>query len=115
MIVDDTPANLDLLSGMLKKSGYKVRPAPNGKLALQAAKNDPPDLILLDIAMPGMSGYDVCARLKADKELKDIPVIFISALSETIDKLKAFSSGGVDYVGLAEKVKTLNKLMVKQG
>jgi len=98
IVVDDTPANLQLLAGMLKKRGYKVRPVPSGKLALQAAKNDPPDLILLDIMMPEMDGYEVCERLKADEELREISVIFISALNETMDKVKAFGVGGVDYV-----------------
>jgi two-component system sensor histidine kinase/response regulator len=98
LIVDDTPANLQLLSGMLKEQGYKVRPVPSGKLALQVAQIEPPDLILLDILMPEMDGYEVCEKLKADDRLKEIPVIFISALSETIDKVKAFSIGGVDYV-----------------
>jgi signal transduction histidine kinase len=98
IIVDDTPANLQLLAGMLKERGYKVRPVPSGKLALQAAKNDPPDLILLDIMMPEMDGYEVCERLKADEKLREIPVIFISALNETMDKVRAFGVGGVDYV-----------------
>jgi signal transduction histidine kinase len=98
IVVDDTPANLQLLTGMLKERGYKVRPVPSGKLALQAAKNDPPDLILLDIMMPEMDGYEVCERLKADDKLKEISVIFISALNETMDKVRAFSVGGVDYV-----------------
>ena len=98
IIVDDTPANLQLLTGMLKERGYKVRPVPSGKLALQAAKNDPPDLILLDIMMPEMDGYEVCERLKADEKLREIPVIFISALNETMDKVRAFGVGGVDYV-----------------
>ena len=98
IVVDDTPANLQLLSGMLKERGYKVRPVPSGKLALQAAKNDPPDLILLDIMMPDMDGYEVCERLKADEKLRDISVIFISALNETMDKVRAFGAGGVDYV-----------------
>ncbi len=98
LMVDDTPANLELLSGMLKVRGYKVRAAISGKLALQAARNDPPDLILLDINMPGMNGYEVCAELKSDRNLKDIPIIFLSALSETIDKVKAFGAGGVDYI-----------------
>lgn len=75
-----------------------MRPVPSGKLALQVAQIEPPDLILLDILMPEMNGYEVCERLKADKRLKEIPVIFISALGETIDKVKAFSVGGVDYV-----------------
>ena len=98
MIVDDTPANLKLLVGMLGKHGYSIRPFPRGKLALNAAENDPPDLILLDINMPEMNGYEVCKRLKSNETLVDIPVIFISALNETMDKVKAFSAGGVDYV-----------------
>jgi len=98
LVVDDTPANLRLLSGMLKNEGYKVRPVPNGKLALQAAESNPPDLILLDINMPEMDGYDVCQHLKQDENLREIPVIFISALTETMDKVKAFTVGGVDYV-----------------
>jgi len=83
---------------MLKGRGCKVRPVPSGPEALQAVQRIPPDLILLDINMPGMSGYDVCKRVKEDPKLKDIPVLFISALSETADKVKAFSAGGVDYV-----------------
>jgi signal transduction histidine kinase len=98
LIVDDTPANLRLLTGILAEHGYKVRAAPNGTLALQAAQSDPPDLILLDIMMPGMDGYAVCVQLKADERTRDIPVIFLSALTEAMDKIKAFSVGGVDYV-----------------
>ena len=98
LAVDDTPANLHVLAGMLKDRGYKVRPAPSGKLALLAARRDPPDLILLDINMPEMNGYEVCEQLKADVNLKGIPVIFISALSEQLDKVKAFAIGGVDYL-----------------
>ncbi|HBA59494.1 MAG TPA: hybrid sensor histidine kinase/response regulator [Elusimicrobia bacterium] len=98
LMVDDTPANLELLTVMLKVRGYKVRAAISGKLALQAARNAPPDLILLDINMPVMNGYEVCAELKSDEKLKDIPVIFLSALSETMDKVKAFGAGGVDYI-----------------
>jgi phosphoserine phosphatase RsbU/P len=98
LVVDDAPANLQVLSGMLKDRGYKARPVPNGKLALQAARRDPPDLILLDINMPGMNGYEVCEHLKADDQLKRIPVIFISALTEQMDKVKAFTIGGVDYL-----------------
>ncbi len=79
LVVDDTPANLQVLAGMLKDRGYKVRPVPSGKLALLAARRDPPDLILLDINMPEMNGYEVCEHLKADDKLKKIPVIFISA------------------------------------
>jgi putative two-component system response regulator len=98
LVVDDTPANLKMLSGMLKEQGYKARPVPSGKLALKAAESNPPDLILLDINMPEMDGYEVCRYLKENEMLRDIPIIFISALTETVDKLKAFSVGGVDYV-----------------
>src|ERR1700688_1303361 len=98
LVVDDAPANLQVLTGMLKDRGYKARPVPSGKLALLAARRDPPDLILLDINMPEMNGYEVCERLKADDNLKGIPVIFISALTEPMDKVKAFAIGGVDYL-----------------
>jgi phosphoserine phosphatase RsbU/P len=98
LVVDDTPANLQVLVGMLKDRGYRVRPVPSGNLALQAARREPPDLILLDINMPEMNGYEVCERLKADDKLKGIPVIFISALTEQLDKVKAFAIGGVDYL-----------------
>lgn len=98
LIVDDSPANLQLLAGMLKQHGFKVRPVPSGELALQAARQEHPDLILLDINMPEMNGYEVCEHLKADPALKAIPVIFISALDDVIDKVKAFTVGGVDYV-----------------
>ena len=98
LIVDDTPANVLLLERMLVERGYKARSVLSGSLALEAARAEPPDLILLDIAMPGMNGYEVCRQLKTDQALKDIPVIFISALNETIEKVKAFNMGGVDYV-----------------
>jgi phosphoserine phosphatase RsbU/P len=98
LVVDDTSANLQVLTGMLKERGYKVRPAPSGKLALLAAQRDPPDLILLDINMPEMNGYEVCRQLKADDRLRGIPVIFISALTEQLDKVNAFAIGGVDYI-----------------
>ena len=98
LVVDDIPANLQVLAGMLRDRGYKVRPVPSGKLALLAARHDPPDLILLDINMPEMNGYEVCQHLKADDMLQGIPVIFISALSDQLDKLKAFAIGGVDYI-----------------
>src|SRR5471030_1691191 len=98
LLVDDAPANLQVLAGMLKDRDYKARPVPSGKLALQAAKAHPPDLILLDINMPEMNGYEVCEHLKADDNLKGIPVIFISALTEQLDKVKAFIVGGVDYL-----------------
>ena len=98
MVVDDTPANLKLLHKMLKSKSYRVLAFPDGEKALKAAAKCPPDLIFLDIKMPGMDGFEVCERLKADAALKDIPVIFISALAETADKVKAFAVGGVDYV-----------------
>jgi putative two-component system response regulator len=98
LIVDDTPANLTLLSGLLRERGHRVRPVPSGKLALKAVESDPPDLILLDINMPEMNGFEVCERLKIDRRFRDIPVLFISALTETLDKVKAFNSGGVDYI-----------------
>ena len=98
LIVDDTVANLQLLARMLKDCGFKPRPVPNGKLALQAAQNDPPDLILLDITMPEMDGYEVARRMKANPLTRQIPILFISALSETSEKVKAFQVGGVDYI-----------------
>jgi DNA-binding response OmpR family regulator len=98
LIVDDTRANLELLSSMLQSRGYRVRPAPSGELALQAAQREAPDIALLDINMPGMSGYEVCERMKADPKLAAVPVIFVSALGETLDKVKGFGLGAVDYV-----------------
>jgi putative two-component system response regulator len=98
LVVDDTPANLTLLAGMLRERGHRVRPVPGGRLALKAVENEPPDLILLDINMPEMDGYEVCRNLKGDKRFREIPVIFISALAETLDKVKAFGTGGVDYI-----------------
>jgi DNA-binding response OmpR family regulator len=98
MIVDDNPANLKLLGDMLLQQGHEVRSFPLGRLALAAAMRNPPDLILLDINMPEMNGYEVCERLKSDWKLSGIPVIFLSALTETEDKVKAFRSGAVDYI-----------------
>ena len=98
MVVDDNPANLKLLEDMLRKQRYEVRSFPLGRLALAAADQEPPDLILLDINMPEMNGYEVCERLKSSARLSGIPVIFISALNATEDKVKGFRSGGVDYI-----------------
>jgi two-component system, sensor histidine kinase and response regulator len=98
MIVDDNPANLKLLEDILRQQGQEVRSFPLGRLALAAAMKHPPDLILLDINMPEMNGYEVCERLKSTAGLADIPVIFLSALHETQDKVKAFRSGAVDYI-----------------
>jgi sigma-B regulation protein RsbU (phosphoserine phosphatase) len=96
--VDDTPANLRLLSEMLAGHDFRVRPVPDGALALAAVRAQAPDLILLDIRMPEISGYEVCEQLKADARTADIPIIFISALDAVQDKIRAFSTGGVDYV-----------------
>jgi putative two-component system response regulator len=98
MIVDDTPINLRLLESMLKKKGYRTRAFTSGKLAIEAATENPPDLILLDINMPEMNGYEVCQDLKEQDQTRDIPVIFISALNELEDKMTAFTAGGVDYI-----------------
>lgn len=98
LIVDDTPENLRLLSNMLAAAGYKVRAVTSGARALASINASLPDLILLDIMMPEMNGYQVCQRLKMNELTRDIPIIFLSALDETEDKLRAFSVGGVDYV-----------------
>ncbi len=98
LVIDDTPANLSLLTQLLSEKGYKVRAAPSGKFALKSIDKNPPDLILLDIMMPEMNGYEVCHELKANPITQDIPVIFLSALDEALDKVKAFDVGGVDYI-----------------
>ncbi|HEY9852942.1 MAG TPA: response regulator [Leptolyngbyaceae cyanobacterium] len=98
LIIDDSPDNLNLLSGILSNAKYKVHLAPSGKLALQFIQSNLPDLILLDIMMPHMDGYAVCEQLKISEETQNIPVIFISALQDVFDKVKAFSLGGVDYI-----------------
>jgi len=98
LVVDDTPDNLRLLSTMLSAQGFDVRKALNGKLALTACQMVLPDVILLDINMPGMDGYQVCQQLKSDDKTCEIPVIFISALDDVLDKVKAFDVGGVDYI-----------------
>jgi len=98
LVVDDVPLNLHLLVHLLTKHGYKVRPASSGPAALAAVQAELPDMILLDIMMPEMDGYEVCRRLKSDERTRDIPVIFISAIDQAEDKVKAFEAGGVDYV-----------------
>ncbi len=98
LIVDDTPNNLKLLSGMLTEQDYKVRSVISGQMALTVAKAAQPDLILLDIKMPEMDGYEVCRRLKANSATQEIPVIFLSALDEVLDKVRAFEVGGADYI-----------------
>jgi diguanylate cyclase (GGDEF)-like protein len=98
LIVDDMPNNLRFLSTTLTEQGYKVRSVTEGLMALTVAEAAKPDLILLDIMMPNIDGYEVCQRLKANEQTCDIPVIFLSALDEVLDKVKAFSVGGVDYI-----------------
>ncbi|MEZ2239032.1 ATP-binding protein [Microcoleus sp.] len=98
LVVDDTPENLRLLSTMLSQRGYVPRCVINGQMALRACNSNPPDLILLDIMMPEMNGYEVCQHLKNDAITRDIPVIFISAKDEVFDKVNAFAVGGVDYI-----------------
>lgn len=99
LIVDDTLDNLRLLSTMLEEQGYDVRSVTNGTTALMGIRAQAPDLILLDINLPGMNGFEICRQLKADINTQEIPVIFISALNEVFDKVTAFSVGGVDYIG----------------
>jgi len=98
LLVDDTPDNLRLLSTMLTEQGYEVRSVINGAMALMGVQAEPPDLILLDINMPQMNGYEVCQQLKSGDRTREIPVIFISALEDVLDKVKAFAVGGVDYI-----------------
>jgi signal transduction histidine kinase/DNA-binding response OmpR family regulator len=98
LVVDDSTANLQLLMNLLSEQGYTVYPASDGALALEFVKSTLPDLILLDIKMPEMDGYEVCRRLKANERVASIPVIFLSALEEESDKVKGFQAGGVDYI-----------------
>lgn len=98
LIVDDLIENLHFLTNILTEQGYKVRSVTNGKMALRTARNNPPDVILLDIKMPDIDGYQVCSILKTEEETSDIPIIFLSALNEVFDKVKAFQVGGVDYI-----------------
>ncbi len=98
LVVDDAPDNLRVLSATLSAEGYEVRCAKNGSMALLGAQASPPNLILLDINMPDMNGYEVCQQIKADQKTREIPVIFLSALDDAIDKVKAFQVGGVDYI-----------------
>ncbi len=98
LVVDDTRENLRLLATMLSEAGYKVRKAINGAIALRAVEVAKPDLILLDIRMPGIDGYEVCQRIKANPQTAEIPIIFLSALDDVFDKVKAFEVGAVDYI-----------------
>jgi putative nucleotidyltransferase with HDIG domain len=98
LAVDDTPASLKLLTDILKAEGYDVRAAINGELALHSATSNPPELVLLDIRMPEMDGFEVCRRLKAQPETSHVPVIFVSALTDTDEKVHGFELGAVDFV-----------------
>ncbi|HNZ26319.1 MAG TPA: response regulator [Spirochaetota bacterium] len=98
LIADDNPNNLKILGSMLEKMGYNVRVAKNGEQAFNSVKTLPPDLILLDIHMPIMDGYEVCKAIKKEKDIQDIPIIFLSALTESFNKIQAFKAGGVDYI-----------------
>ncbi|HEX5363135.1 MAG TPA: HD domain-containing phosphohydrolase, partial [Gallionella sp.] len=98
LAVDDSPASLKLLTDLLKEDGYEVRSAISGELALRAASVLPPELVLLDVSMPGLDGFEVCRRLKEQEQTRDVPVIFVSALSETVEKVKGFELGAVDFV-----------------
>jgi len=98
LIVDDTPANVSILFDFLAESGYKVLVAQEGKRAIQKAEYAIPDLILLDIMMPGIDGFETCKVLKSTEKTKDIPIIFMTALADTIDKVKGFKLGAADYI-----------------
>lgn len=119
LLVDDQPKNLRLLSDLLEEQGYEVQQAINGTVALQAVSANKPDLILLDIYMPDIDGYSVCQQIKADPASRDIPVIFVSALDEAWDKVRAFSAGGSDYITKPFKVvevlaRVENQLKIQQ-
>ncbi len=118
LVVDDTPDNLRLLIRILQKQGYKVRPVTNGFSALEAIQSSRPDLILLDIMMPDISGYEICQKLKSEPHLMEIPIIFLSALEDGLNKAKAFEVGGSDYITKPLQVKEVlarvnNQLMVR--
>ena len=119
LIVDDVPDNLRLLAKILESQGYIVRKSLSGKMALQGVHRDPPDLILLDITMPEMNGYEVCRHLKASDNTANIPVIFISALDLVNDKVHAFEMGGKDYITkpfheLEVLMRVKNQLLIQQ-
>ncbi|WP_432807717.1 hybrid sensor histidine kinase/response regulator [Pantanalinema sp. GBBB05] len=119
LLVDDTPDNLRLLAKMLESQGYKVRKTTSGRMALQSAHREPPDLILLDINMPEMNGYEVCQQLKQSEATQQIPVIFISALDQLGDKVRAFDLGGLDYITKPFQeqevlVRVRNQLLIQQ-
>lgn len=118
LVVDDTPDNVRLLSTILTEEGYQVRKALNGQRALTTIQEFPPALILLDVMMPDMNGYEVCKKLKDSPQTSSIPVIFLSALDHVLDKVKAFEVGGVDYITKPFQdrevlVRVANQLMIQ--
>ncbi|BAY15010.1 two-component hybrid sensor and regulator [Anabaenopsis circularis NIES-21] len=119
LLVDDTPDNLRLLAKILELQGYVVRKSLNGRMALQAASRETPDLILLDINMPDINGYEVCQQLKILETTRNIPIIFISALDSISDKIRAFEMGGQDYIAkpfqeLEVLARIKNQLLIQQ-
>lgn len=98
LIIDDNPGNLKLLTKMLSEQGYRVRISPSAKLGIDSVMTELPDLIILDIKMPEMDGYEVCEQLKVNQKTQDIPIIFVTGLEDAIDKVKAFQVGAVDYI-----------------
>ncbi|MBD3561608.1 response regulator, partial [Planktothrix sp. FACHB-1355] len=105
LVVDDCPNNLRVLSSILTQNGYIVRKALDGEIAISACQKILPDLILLDIMMPNMDGYQLCQYFKQNEKTRHIPIIFISALDDVLDKVKAFNSGGADYISKPFEVK----------
>src|SRR5438445_8878080 len=97
LVVDDNPADLSFLKNVFRAKGYQVNLAREGQNALQFVRSTIPDLVLLDVNMPGIDGYQVCEYLKADEKTRDIPIIFLSGANQVLDKVKGFSKGGVDY------------------
>lgn len=98
LVVDDMLEGLQFLTNILTANGYSVRPATSGLLALRSVEAKLPDLILLDVKMRGMDGFEVCRRLKADERSRDVPVLFVSGLGDSADKIKGFAAGGLDYI-----------------
>jgi DNA-binding response OmpR family regulator len=98
LLVDDTPANLSLLVDTLQDAGYEIRVAESGERALKQMPLVEPDLVLLDVMMPGLDGYETCRRIKAETRWRDIPILFVTAVSDVMDKLRGFEAGGVDYI-----------------
>ena len=99
LIVDDTPANIQMLMAILKKEGYQLSAATNGRQALEVIEKVAPDLVLMDVMMPDMDGYEACERIKASTRWRDLPIIFLTAKTDIADIVRGFEVGAVDYVG----------------